>query len=924
MKRVWLLLAMFFVAAIFQPLFVYAMDVRPLDQAQVPSGIAPRGDTGNQLAFTGNGLTFNIINRAVIEVEVDNSSDQVWTGVETSSSTIANVVGGRLIRSHHHRDRSPSRDLTHYVLDNSTDGYGSKGYTRYTAIRDVNALTTSSADLSERWRSLSDQDIVDSFDGSWAQIISTYERIPDPVRDGCQLTVHGRGDLHPGLGLTNATDDTPELPVAWACNADRIFEITNALNNLENYNVTHEANDDGTTLAIVFPENDASRDSFVYCDDNQYALESCENPRGNWIIDGHNPDDFMKDSNVPVTVTNGSQSFPMSVAGNESESSTHIGGGGSSDPDQDSCESAGNLSWILCGLVHMTGGALNWVSGQVETLLDVPEERYRHEGIQQSWTLVRNLAYILLIPAMLIMVISTALGFDFVSSYTVKSALPRMVAATILIALSWELTGFMIAVVHAIGQGIAGLILYPFPDAATELSNIVSITTGGALTVGVIAAVAVAGGLSIILSFLGSALLIIFMVFMFLVAREMMILALIIVAPLAIIAWIFPGLNKLWSTWWGYFYKLLFIYPVIMAMLAMGLVFAHMLDDAQTTGGAAGEAQNALIPLFQIAAVVIPFALIPLAFKQAGGAMGSLASAVDQRRQGVEGRLKKQRGAKAAENFAKTQNFSRFKGANRISRGANSLLGYTSNAGKAGVNPRKWKRKLSTVASDASIAQHEAMLKDEGYEPWKGNDGLNKAASSTNNARELRKALIASGDYKGPNAAANLNRDVERVEAMRQKYGNTALKQAAWVQAISGGTAFKGTTDAWEAAGKIANGDDAVLAKLVAQGRSAAMGAGRIDQGGAGFMDTMKVAQSYYEDPGYRPEDADATHAANVIKSQGPGSLAHASMKPTAIKNLAPAFQKRIEGATKQGDRETAQALASAAGSLTLARRRAY
>jgi hypothetical protein len=75
---------------------------------------------------------------------------------------------------------------------------------------------------------------------------------------------------------------------------------------------------------------------------------------------------------------------------------------------------------------------------------------------------MRNLAYIILIPAALIMVLATALGFDFVSAYTVKKALPRFIIAAIFMAISYPLLDFFVQLTNVVGLGINGLISSAF------------------------------------------------------------------------------------------------------------------------------------------------------------------------------------------------------------------------------------------------------------------------------------------------------------------------------------------------------------------------------------------------------------------------------------------------------------------------------
>src|SRR6185436_10887211 len=67
--------------------------------------------------------------------------------------------------------------------------------------------------------------------------------------------------------------------------------------------------------------------------------------------------------------------------------------------------------------------------------------------------------------------------------------------------------------------------------------------------------------------------------FMVLLLRQLLVVALLLVAPLAILAWIFPGNDKLWKAWWSLFSKLLIMFPLIMGLLGIGRIFASIIND---------------------------------------------------------------------------------------------------------------------------------------------------------------------------------------------------------------------------------------------------------------------------------------------------------------------------------------------------------
>lgn len=264
----------------------------------------------------------------------------------------------------------------------------------------------------------------------------------------------------------------------------------------------------------------------------------------------------------------------------------------------DSCESNGGaMSWILCPVITMVDNTLAQIDIYVQELLTVNflNKGKAHDSLKKSWVNIRNLAYVILVPIMLVMVIGTAIGSQYVDAYTVKKAFPRMIVAIIFIALSWYLCVFFINFVDVLGSGIRGIILSPFytPENVPENVTLASLLSdagilnsgsgasgvaqagSGLLVVGV-AMITGLASIGIILSTIASIAIILGIAFMLLVARQIIIMALLLISPLAILSWIFPGNDKLWKFWWGAFSKLLFLFPVIMAMIAMGAAFANI------------------------------------------------------------------------------------------------------------------------------------------------------------------------------------------------------------------------------------------------------------------------------------------------------------------------------------------------------------
>lgn len=340
---------------------------------------------------------------------------------------------------------------------------------------------------------------------------------------------------------------------------------------------------------------------------------------------------------------------------NDSETELIIGGGAGAESSL--CETqSGSFGWILCPLLSWASEAIEIVEGWISNKLELPSEYYDNAGVKGAWANVRNIAYFILIPIMLLMVISTALGFSVFDAYTVKRSLPRLFAAIIFMALSYEFATLLIEITNIVGEGVAGLIAAPFGGTeALTFQNIFNpnnvdsglvVVGGGVILAGLGVAAFSVVSIGVLASYLFVAALALLSVFFLLIFRQTILIALIIAAPLAIVSWIFPGNDKMWKIWWQTFSKLLLLYPIVVAAIVTGRAFASIVATSETAG-----LDSILSILVVITAYIAPFFLIPTIFRYAGGAFANIAGIVNNRSKGVFDRNRKYRQKTKAQNW---------------------------------------------------------------------------------------------------------------------------------------------------------------------------------------------------------------------------------------------------------------------------------
>jgi hypothetical protein len=421
------------------------------------------------------------------------------------------------------------------------------------------------------------------------------------------------------------------------------------------------------------------------------------------------------------------------------------GAGREFDPDQDptdpnagadgeeerpSCESTPLLSfgWLLCSVLRFIDWVLDFVDGRLNEMLAFPSGYLQDQNpdvpnsVEDAWGRFRVIAYALLIPIFLIMILSTALGFEFISAYTLKKAMPKMVFATIFIALSYPLLSEFIVIVNEIGGGIAGIVFSAFgTDGTITLASLFPAdeTYGwGTFYTLFMAAAALGafiafGSLFLLLLFGIAMILMILTIIILLAVREMLIVLLLILAPIAILAWIFPANAKLWGIWKESFFKLVFLYPLIMLLVSIGKGFALIASEIRFNQIDSGG-EEVMYSSFGISLIIIltayiaPYFFIPSTFRMAGSAFGTIQNWAMTKQQKWQGGLRKARSETAKKNANKFLGAKRFKEAPQGSmrHKINNLGGFmgTLKSGALPTDPRRWKSAFKAYDGASDMA----------------------------------------------------------------------------------------------------------------------------------------------------------------------------------------------------------------------------
>ena len=442
-------------------------------------------------------------------------------------------------------------------------------------------------------------------------------------------------------------------------------------------------------------------------------------------------------------------------------------------------------------------------------------------------------------------------------AYTVKKVLPRLAIAVILIQLSWFITTGAIFVTNQIAFGIEGLMYGAFGgsanfglDSLLAGSSSSSATTLGTTLLFATVGVAFGGGVLAIAAFVVIAVLV---AFLSLAVRRALLILLVLLSPIALVAWILPNTERFWKMWWDNFTKLLLMFPLIMAMIAAGRIFAFI----------AGKDPNGDIvkTTIVLAGFFVPLLLIPKTFSLAGSAFAAMGGAIAQRgagaqnwAQGMGKNRQKKKWAERGQNFMGGNMKERTALGRRVNRiGAGLGVGATNRfgLGKRGREAVKLKKQVAETEAAKNPELQSMMLNNDDATALLGLSGGTSEGMKQAQA-ELRNHWYEQQRAKGAShadALAQADARVSQATAAARAVGVTKTNAAAAFNGLaqnkarSLGAGANGLVAA--GASRLADGNDSKAAEALGAFQYHARGAGRFDLGAGTATEGGEKASLY-------------------------------------------------------------------------------
>ena len=394
----------------------------------------------------------------------------------------------------------------------------------------------------------------------------------------------------------------------------------------------------GTVFAAVFMntpnsyvyavENDEPGNN-VQLDDEPGNNNQNTNPGNNIEIDNLNPDN--NGNNVNIDNTPSDPSNPgNNVEIDDSDSPT--------DPDNpenpgtedqpNTCEDqVGALAWIVCPTTGVIAKFIDAIYNVVDGLSVVPPLSMEADSpIYLVWQYARNITNIVFVIFLLIVIYSQLTGFG-INNYGVKRILPRLIIAVVLVNLSFVICSLAVDLSNIIGSTLREFFtgIQQSVIANGQASEIANVPLGEIITsiisgVGIagIAIDATGGGAALfwmLLPVLLGAVIAIVSGLLTIAARQALVALLIMVSPLAFVAYLLPNTEKWFQKWKQLLFQMLIFYPM----------FSFLFGASQLAGWALiTSAHDGFGLILGIAVQIFPLVFSWALMKMSGTILGTL------------------------------------------------------------------------------------------------------------------------------------------------------------------------------------------------------------------------------------------------------------------------------------------------------------
>lgn len=301
------------------------------------------------------------------------------------------------------------------------------------------------------------------------------------------------------------------------------------------------------------------------------------------------------------------------------------------------------VGWMVCPIMNFIAGLNDQAFGFIsENFLYIDPEFLANDDTEAAWKGFRDIANVAFVIAFIIIIYSqlTSAG---ISNYGIKRMLPRLFIAAVLVNVSYILCQLAVDVSNVVGNSVASLVGTTMPTTTAESATIENTdlplwkdVTAGLLVAGA----AIAVGFTLLAIIGPVALLALAAMVLILIARKAIVILLVVVSPIAFVAYLLPNTEQIFKKWWTVFKAMLMLYPVIGMVFGASLLAARVINNSS---------DDPLVQLTALGVIALPLFAVPLLMRGAMATTGQLGAKLN----GLSERANRSAGAKGKERAAK-------------------------------------------------------------------------------------------------------------------------------------------------------------------------------------------------------------------------------------------------------------------------------
>lgn len=309
--------------------------------------------------------------------------------------------------------------------------------------------------------------------------------------------------------------------------------------------------------------------------------------------------------------------------------------------EETSCVISG-IGYVICPLMNYMADTMDKIFEILKSFLQVsPLSTDRDSALHKAWFIALSFANILFIAGFLVIIYSYVTN-QGVKQYDIRSIVPRLIAAAVLINASYFICALAVDASNIAGSNLQDIFnaireqVAPndVVDKASWSQANTLILSGG--TIGTVAGLYALGAygaaaIHLLMPMLIAAVIAVLVVVIVLAARQAIITVLIILAPLAFAAFILPSTQKYFEKWKDIFMTMLLVYPMFSLLFGGSQLAATLI---------AQNATSVIVVLFAMFIQVAPLIITPFLIKFSGSLLGKIAGMVNNPAKGLGDRAK--------------------------------------------------------------------------------------------------------------------------------------------------------------------------------------------------------------------------------------------------------------------------------------------